>query len=226
MLDFEDILAAAGARRDEPCLVEVGRALQADGATTGYFWSSGRIAATVGQDWVRMKRRLGVMGVDIVVDLAGLRALNVACVDWARRRNDWARFFSYPGAPPPYSGIVTVYAYQPPGGKANDFVRIGTKTRGVLSGENLVGNDALVPLDHVIELANDVHIDAESWRLGERHGPAEGSLVGCRYRIGDGALTLDADRQYMKLTRRFDNVCLEAGEEAFVAAVLAVAEPT
>jgi hypothetical protein len=224
MMDLDDILNAAGARRDEPCLIEVGRALQADGATVGYFWSSGRIAATVGAGWVRLKRRLGLMGEgDMRLDLAELHALDVACRDWARRRDEWAQFFSHSGAPAPYQGFVHVYKYQP-AGKGSAAVEIGVETRGKLRGEKLCGRDAVVPMPVAIELDNDVRVEAEIWRLGERQGPSEGSLVGCRYRLGARALMVDADRWRAKLSRQGDKVSLEAGEEAFVAAVLAVVE--
>ncbi len=223
-MDHDDLLAAAGARGDEPCLIEVGRALRADGETTGYFWSTGRIAATVGADWARLKRRLGVMGDgDMRINLAELRALDVACGDWACRRDEWARFFSYSGAPAPYQGFVHIYSYQP-AGKGSAPVKIGRETRGRLQGEKLCGRDMVVPMEQAIELANDVRIEAEIWRRGERHGPPEGSLVGMRYHLGVDALILHAHRQVAKLARREHNVHLEAGEEAFVAAVLRVVE--
>ena len=223
-MDLDDILNAAGARRDEPCLIEVGRALQAEGATVGYFWSSGRIAATVGPGWVRLKRRLGVMGEgDMRLDHAELRALDVACRDWARRRDEWASFFSHSGAPAPYQGFVHVYKYQP-AGKASVPVEIGVETRGKLRGEKFCGRDAVMPMREAIDLGNGAIVDAEILRLGERQGPPEGSLIGRRYRVGAGALLLDVRRQRARLTRRGDTVGLEAGEEGFVAAVLAVVE--
>ena len=110
-MDLDDLLAAAGARRDQPCLIEVGRALRANATTTGYFWSTGRIAATVAAEWVGIKRRLGVMGEgDMRIDLAELRSLDVACRDWALRRDEWASFHSYAGAPPPECVRIIVEA--------------------------------------------------------------------------------------------------------------------
>lgn len=60
-LDLDDILAAAGPDRDSPCLVEVARVRSGPTRTVGFYWSTGRIRATVGPNWVRIKRKWGPM---------------------------------------------------------------------------------------------------------------------------------------------------------------------
>jgi hypothetical protein len=216
--DLDDIIDAAVTRGSKPCLVEVGRALHQHETTTAYAWSSGRITATVGTDWVRLKRRLGVIGDAVRLDVAELRALDVACGDWTYRRDGWAAYYTYPAAPPPYGG--SVYCYLPPG-RASEPLRVGREMMGRLSGERFRGSEEIVPLQEPVELTEGVRIQTEIWRRGERHGPADGSLVGVRYRLSD-VVTFDAERRSAKIARGGEYVYLEPGEENFVAAVLGV----
>jgi hypothetical protein len=221
--DFEDLLELSSGGHGKPCLVQLGRALHKDGATTGYAWSSGRIGATVSKGWVRIRRRLGVMGRgnegdnDLRLDRDELRALLVACEDWAKRRNDWAAFYSSGSGHPPGFGCSTTW-YQPPGKNAKR-VRLGERTFGRPRGEELLGRDELVPLVPEGKLAVSVLVEADIWRRGEKHGPAEGSLVGARYRLGGEAVFI-AERGGAEVQCRGRTVHLEPGEEEFVAALL------
>jgi hypothetical protein len=217
-MDLDDIINAACVRDSEPCLVEVGRALRKHATETVFAWSSGRITATVGPGWAQLKRRLGFVGDAVRLDLAELRALDVACGYWTQRRDEWASFHCYPGAPPPYGGLS--YGYQP-AGRASEPVRLGTEMMGKLRGERFCGSEEIVPLSDPVKLTDGVCLEAEIWRRGERHGPADGSLVGVRYRLGD-TVTLDAARRSARIVRAGEHVWLEPGEESFVAAVLGV----
>jgi hypothetical protein len=215
--DLDDIIdAAVGAHGGKPCLVEVGRALHEHTTTTAFVWSTGRITAAVGMDWSQLERRLGVLGDAVRLDFAELHALDVACRDWAKRRDEWAAYLSYAAAPPPYGG--SAYCYLPPGSQSRP-ARIGMELMGKLRGERFCGRDEIVPMSEAVELADGVLIAAEIWRRGERHGPADGSLTGLRYRLVDG-VTVDAERQEAKVVRGRKCVYLEPGEELFVAAVL------
>jgi hypothetical protein len=64
MFDIEEIVATAVGRNGKPCLVQLATALGADGTTRGYAWWTARVVVTVGPGWVRVRRRLGVMGDD------------------------------------------------------------------------------------------------------------------------------------------------------------------
>jgi hypothetical protein len=221
--DFEDLLELASGGRGKECLVQLGRALHKDGATIGYAWSSGRVGATAGSGWVRIRRRFGVIGLrnkgdnDLRLDLSELRALGVACDDWARRRDDWAAFYSSGSGHPPGYGCSTTW-YQPPGKNAKR-VRIGERTFGRPRGEQLLGRDEIVPIVPAVKLPESVLVEADIWRRGEKHGPPQGSLVGARYRLCGGAAFM-ADREGAEVQCRGRTVHLEPGEEAFVAALL------
>jgi hypothetical protein len=217
-MDLDDIINAAGARGGKPCLVEIGRALHEHSTTTAYVWSTGRITAAAGPGWAQLKRRLGVIGDTVRLDVAELHALDGACGDWTHRRDGWAAFYAYSAAPPPYGG--SVYCYQP-AGRASEPVRLGTEMMGRLRGERFCGRDEIVPLREHVDLTDGVWIEAEIWRRGERHGPAEGSLVGVRYGLGD-VVTLDAERRSAKIAQGGEYVYLEPGEEKFVAAIVGV----
>ena len=154
---------------------------------------------------------------DLRLDRDELRALLVACEDWAKRRNDWAAFYSSGSGHPPGFGCSTTW-YQPPGKNAKR-VRLGERTFGRPRGEELLGRDELVPLVPEGKLAVSVLVEADIWRRGEKHGPAEGSLVGARYRLGGEAVFI-AERGGAEVQCRGRTVHLEPGEEEFVAALL------
>jgi hypothetical protein len=216
--DLDDVINAAGARGGKPCLVEVGRALHEHGTTTAYVWSTGRITAALGPAWAQLGRRLGVVGDAVRLEFAELRALAVACGDWANRRDAWAAYYySSAGYPAPHGHAW----YYRPGGTGSRPVRLGEVVMGRRRGEDLCGHDEIVPQEPV-ELTDGARVEAEIWRRGERQGPADGSLTGLRYRLGE-VVTLDAERQDAKVVRGRKCVNLEPGEEAFVAAVLRVA---
>ncbi len=85
--DLESILRTAGADRERPAVVEVGRTRD----SRGLFWWTGRVAATVWPERVRLRRRLGVVGdrEGLVLDRRALDALARASAAWARRRARW-----------------------------------------------------------------------------------------------------------------------------------------
>lgn len=95
-MDLDEIILNAGADTDQPCLVELGHAVRAGRRTsTGFIWSSGRIAATIGPREVRLRRRLGPVGSasGIKLDARELATLLAACRDWAQRRDEWWAFY-------------------------------------------------------------------------------------------------------------------------------------
>lgn len=235
--DLDDILRAAGAGFGDPCLVEVARALRGPASTIGYLWSTGRIRATVGADFVRIERRLGEMGDGpVTLGLCELAALDAACSDWAKRRDGWAAFYYSGGGHPPGFGGGSEF-YQPPG-EGSQRVRLATQSMGRRTGEGLLGSEEAVPIPSPVHLSPDVRIEDELWRPGERHGPREGSLVGMVYRLSGTKLAFEARRDGGDLQvggtpaasapggpRRRDGsavgtcVHLEPGEEAFVTAL-------
>ena len=222
--DLEDILEVAGGRRDRPQLIQVGHALVQGRATTGYFWSDGRIGATVGPGWVRIDRRRGVVGDGIRIDTRTLRVLVNVCSDWAHVRDGWAAFYySSAGFPPGYGGYKCYY--QAPG-KSGTLTVVGRRApmSGKREGKELVGKDEVVPIAH--RPVGYPAIVAEIWRCGEQHGPAAGSLVGLRYKI-DRDTYVDAHRNEARVWRKRRGVVwLEPGNESFVAALLDVVAKT
>jgi hypothetical protein len=224
--DLNAILDAAGARRGAPSLIALAHGVQGGRAsTTGYFWSTGRVYATVGAHTARIKRHLGTIGHagrmdDLVVKASELRPLAAACRDWARYRDEWAAFyFSTSGYP---AGMGGASYYRPPGADA-ERVFIGSVCLGRERGKALEGRDEHVLLEAPRAIAPSVVVVGEIWRIGEQHGPKRGSLVGLRYRVGEG-LFLDAERTGARLWRQQGDgeVELEPGEEAFVRALLDV----
>ena len=219
--DLDDILDTAGAVRGKPQLIEVGRAIgRGHDATTGYFWSTGRIGATVGPDWVRIRRRLGVSTDGIKLDAETVRSLAIACRAWSRCRDQWAAFYySGGGFPPGYGGGISYYEAP---GKHGEKIKIGGI--GCLGhnkwGADLVGTEEVVPIEpRRLKPANAV---AEIWRRGERQGPPTGSQVGLRYDLGKNVF-LDARRNDARIWRRHGgDVYLEPAEESFAAALLHV----
>jgi hypothetical protein len=221
--DLDDLLDAAGARRRAPRLIALARTVERGRAsTTVYFWSTGRIQATVRRRAVRLKRRFGAVGHDghmdaLIVDADELRPLAAAGRDWARHRDAWAAFyFSTAGYP---AGMGGASYHQPPGVEA-ERVRIGSVCLGRERGKDLEGRDEYVLLEAPRAVAPSVVVVAEIWRRGEPHGPKGGSLTGLRYRIGD-TLLFDAARTDARVARVDGDgvVVLEPGEEHFVAAV-------
>ena len=223
--DLDETLDAASADRGEPCLVEVARAHHGAGAATRcYFWSTGRICATVGSGRIRIRRRYGTIGSSrrsntLRLDRGELGLLRAACRDWLRRRERWAAFYySCAGFP---AGFGRACYYQAPG-KRGQLVTVGRFTPGGTRGEDLRGKDEVVRLPTPRWIAEGVRHVGEIWRRGERYGPAAGSLVGLRYRLGD-RLTVDARREGARVWRRGgSDVHLEPDEEPFVAALLDV----
>jgi hypothetical protein len=220
--DFDDLLKFVTGGGREACLVELGRAAHKDGTTTGYAWSTGRIGATVGSGWVRIRRRRGKIGMgkgdnDLKLEPPELCALHVACRDWAARRDAWAAFyFSASGYPGGFGGA---FWYQPPGKNAKRK-KLGEHVGGRAQGEQLSGEDDIVPLAREVKVSESVRIDAEIWRRGEKHGPAKGSLVGVRYRIGNERAVFMAQRKGGEVRCQRCTVHLESGEEDFIAALL------
>ncbi len=224
--DFDRLLRIGVARDGEPCLIELGRALDGKGAASvGYFWSTGRIGAGVGPGGVRIRRRFGVMGKgergnDLTLEASELRALEHACHDWARRRDEWAAFyFSTSGYPAGFGGASY---YQPPG-KDSSAIKLGSEGIGGRQGKGLVGSDDVVPLPDAVAVGAGASVVAELWRRGERHGPRQGVLQGVRYALCDDAVVFDARRHGGEVRRREgDAVHLEPGEESFVTALVRV----
>lgn len=219
--DLEDVLLAAQPDRERRALVEVGRSVSAGTTATAYFWSSGRISATVTAGGARFRRRRGTQGVhganELALDLDEWRALARTCDRWVERRGDWAAFYdSSSGYPPGYGGACY---YQPPGDAPR--VRIGVSGPYHREGGTLVGHEDLV---HVSprDLGDGASVIAELWRRGERHGPDTGSQVGLRVALGARSF-LDVRRPDARVwCVDGAGVYLEPGEEAFVAAVVAL----
>lgn len=218
--DLDDILHVAGGSRRSPQLIEVGRALnKGRPATVGYFWSNGRIGATVGAGWVKIDRRFGVQGRGLQLDVPTLALLAKACRTWVRQRDRWAAFFSSSGGyPPGYGGHASYYL--PPG---KDSARVTVGRVGCLGhdrvGEELVGRDEVVVLPRP-RRAGRLRIVAELWRRGEKHGPPEGSRVGVRFQLAEGVY-LDAKRNDARAhDAHGGQVTLERGDEAFVRELL------
>jgi hypothetical protein len=223
--DLDDIIDAADGDDDEPRLVQVGAALRRGRpATAGCFWSTGRVFATVGAGWVRIRRRWGNVGEhphsnELRLAVPELRAVDVACRDWARRRDAWAAFY-YSSAGYP-AGYGRACYYQAPG-KRGERITIGTHVGALQGGEGLGGRDAFVRLKARVKFRGGIAAVAEIWRRGERFGPKDGSRIGLRYLLRPG-LYLDAKREEARVWRRGGGeVFLEPGEEAFVAALLSV----
>lgn len=219
--DLADILEAAAPRQGPPQLVEVSRALtRGRVATTGYFWSSGRISATVGTHGVHVRRRSGVTSPGLELEAATIQRLALACREWSRRREEWAAFYdSGSGYPPGYGGGACYY--QAPG-RGGDRITVGR--RGCLGhgqeGADLVGTEEVVAV--APQRRQRAVVVGELWRRGERQGPEAGSLVGLRYELGAGVY-FDARRRGARVWHeRGGNVDFEPGEEAFVAALLEV----
>jgi hypothetical protein len=219
MWDLENILGAVTGGDRTPMLVEVGRSLRGPESTVGYFWSTGRIQVTVGRGTVRLRRILGNVGLGengeergLQIDARQLQCLAVACEHWARHRHGWPAFyFTTAGYPPGYGGAEY---YQHPG-RRGKRVQVWSASMGQRRGTQLQGRDEARRVRPAKAIADGVVITHELWRVGERHGPREGSLVGLRYRF-DCDLHLDAKREDARAWRtRGGSVHLEPGEEAF-----------
>ncbi len=219
--DLDTVLAIAQADDDAPRLFELGRTIVGGKPTTTmYAWSTGRIYAARGAGWTRIKRRLGVVGPGITLNDAELRAVAGVSELWARVRDDWAAFYySSAGYPPGYGGGCY---YQAPGTLA-ERVTIGVS---ILSrrGPGLEGKEEIRQPTRARRSPSGATLHGEIWRCGERYGPAAGSLVGERYRIG-ARVIVEARRQDLRVSRgTAQDVVIERSEAAFIVSLLELIE--
>jgi hypothetical protein len=216
--DLDKVLSVAFARGDAPRLFELGRAIgRGAPTTTTYAWSSGRICATRGSGWVRIKRRMGVVGPGITLHDDELCALAGVARRWAAVRQKWAAFYySGAGYPP---GFGSGCYYQAPGARGKR-VTIGVSGLG-RRGRGLEGRDEIRRPARVARSRKGAELLGEIWRRGERFGPRAGSLVGERYAIG-ADLRVEVRRHELCVSRRRteDEVVIEPDETELVAALL------
>lgn len=220
-MNLDDIISATCASQSSPCLVELARAVGAEGEpdSVGYAWSTGRITASVTERRVHLRRRFGPISPRgaLVIDRSDLGALARACRVWSERRDQWSAFYASAAGYP--IGFGSAWYYRAPG-RDSARVVVGRKVVGNRQeGETWQGRDEVVPLDAREHVDEGVERVADVWRRGERFGDPAGALVGQRYRLG--RVHVDARRLHAHVvdTRSAVEVYLEPGEEHFIAAL-------
>lgn len=220
-MNLDDIISATCASQSSPCLVELARAVGAQGEadSVGYAWSTGRITASVTERRVHLRRRFGPVSPSgaFVIDRSDLGALARACRVWSERRDHWSAFYASAAGYP--IGFGSAWYYRAPG-RDSARVVVGREVAGNRQeGERWQGREEVVPLDAPEHVAEGVERVADVWRRGERFGDSTGALVGECYRVG--RMHVDARRPHARIVDTLTGVevYLEPGEEHFIAAL-------
>ena len=161
-----------------------------------------RFVVTLGDDWIGVNQREGYEGESpyyVILSYTDPERIQMVFNVWQQDRSTWAEFQSVRDGYP--SGLIRDHYIPPEGGGPFTERVVVRNTKGPQKhgrSNAFVGKDEFRQFETSRAHPSGLEVMGEHWRVGECHGPQNGSLIGLRFRIRPG-LVVDTKRLQLEI---------------------------